>query len=58
MDNIKELHAKVKKWDDKTDPMAKLDDFQLSIINQIEEINSNSLKVKVNIKFLIIRSTH
>ncbi|XP_070507718.1 conserved oligomeric Golgi complex subunit 3 [Chironomus tepperi] len=46
MDNIKVLHAKVKKWDDKEDPLAKLDDFQLSIINQIEEINSNSLKIK------------
>ena len=47
MENMKALHAKVKKWDDKADPLAKLDDFQLSIINQIEEINSNSLKIKV-----------
>lgn len=52
MDNLKVLHAKVKKWDDKTDPLAKLDDFQLSIISQIEEINANSLKIKVNISFL------
>lgn len=50
MDDIKVLHAKVKKWDDKADPLAKLDEFQLSIISRIEEINADSLKShKVNI---------
>jgi hypothetical protein len=46
MEESKNLQAKVKKWDDKSDPTAKLDDFQLSIINQIEDIYANSLKIK------------
>lgn len=40
------IQAKIKKWDDKIDPLAKLDDFQLSLINQIEEIHANNLKLK------------
>lgn len=48
MDDVKVLHAKVKKWDDKVDPLAKLDDFQQSIISQIEELNSLKIQ-KVNI---------
>lgn len=46
MDETKILQAKVKKWDDKTDPTAKLDDYQLSVINQIEDIFTNCLKIK------------
>lgn len=45
MDDLKVLHAKVKKWDDKNDPLAKLDDYQLSIIGQIEDINAELLKI-------------
>jgi hypothetical protein len=43
---LKLLQAKIKKWDDKEDPLAELDDYQLSIINEIEELSTKS-KIKV-----------
>lgn len=47
---LKQLQAKIKKWDDKEDPLAKLDDIQLDIINKIEELNTKILK-KVTMEF-------
>lgn len=48
---LKQLQAKIKKWDDKEDPLAELDDFQISIINQIEELNTKIKNEKVCGKF-------
>lgn len=45
---LKQLQAKIKQWDDKVDPLAKLDDFQLDILNQIEELNTKIQVKKVN----------
>lgn len=42
---LKHLQSKIKMWDNKEDPLAVLDDFQISIINEIEEINT-----KINIQ--------
>lgn len=44
---LKQLQLKIKKWDDRVDPLAKLDDFQLDIINQIEELNTKTSVKKV-----------
>lgn len=52
---LKQLQIKIKKWDDKVDPLAKLDDFQLDIINQIEELNTKtSVKKVINLIFRLI----
>ena len=39
-------NRRIKKWDDKSDPLAKLDDFQLDVINQIEELTTQTTKLK------------
>lgn len=44
---LKQLQLKIKKWDDRVDPLAKLDDFQLDLINQIEELNTKTSVKKV-----------
>lgn len=47
--NAKKEHAesrkiqnKILKWDDKESPLAKLDDLQIDVINQIEELNTKA----------------
>lgn len=44
-EEMKVLQQRIKKWDDKENPLAKLDDLQLDIIKQIEEANSKTSKV-------------
>lgn len=37
---LKQLQAQIKKWDDKEDPLAGLDDFQIDVINNLEDLNA------------------
>lgn len=42
---LKQLQGKIKKWDDKEDALAELDDVQIDIIHKIEELNTKIQKV-------------
>ena len=42
----RKVQNRILKWDDKENPLAKLGDHQISIINEIEELNTKAKTVK------------
>lgn len=46
----RKIQNKILKWDDKESPLAKLGDLQISVISEIEELNTKAKVQKVNKK--------
>lgn len=44
----RKVQNRILKWDDKENPLAKLGDLQMDVINEIEEMNTKAKTSKVN----------